>query len=249
MIMILNNIYEQLLFSTVRIECLDRGGKPLCVGTGFFLQKQIALNAYKVFLITNRHVLHQGVDSINVWFTKAKDGVPLVGQCEYISIYSISQMVMHPSVDLAILDCSALFSRFPEELYFKAFSYEMLSSFEEQEFSVADTVYFIGYPEGVYDTYNGLPLLRKGIISSHPGYDFDGEPQFVIDANVYHGSSGSPVFIDVSQSYGLPGNSPNIKLLGIVTAAYFKDQCTLDLGIVIKSTCIKALIDEVSGSK
>ena len=158
-------------------------------------------------------------------------------------------MVMHPSVDLAILDCSALFSRFPEELYFKAFSYEMLSSFEEQEFSVADTVYFIGYPEGVYDTYNGLPLLRKGIISSHPGYDFDGEPQFVIDANVYHGSSGSPVFIDVSQSYGLPGNSPNIKLLGIVTAAYFKDQCTLDLGIVIKSTCIKALIDEVSGSK
>lgn len=242
-----DNIFEQLLYSTIQIECIDSKGIHLCMGTGFFLHRQVGPGAYKIFLVTNRHVLDRDVDSISLVFTKTKDGEPLVGQCEHYMIERIGPMVMHQNVDLAVLDCSALFARFPEDLYFKAFSYEMLSTFEAQEFSLADSVYFIGYPEGIYDTYNGLPLLRKGIISSHPDYDFDGMPQFVIDANVYHGSSGSPVFINDSQNSYAPSTSPTIKLLGIVTAAYFKGENALSLGIVIKSTCIKKLIDEICG--
>ena len=235
-----DNLFEQLLFTTVRIECLDHRGIPSCVGTGFFLQKQIEAGAYKIYLVSNRHVLHDGVDSINIWFTKAKDGKPLVGQCEHILIERISQMVVpHPDVDLAILDCTALVTRFPESLYFKAVSREALVDFKEPELSVADNIYFVGYPEDIFDISTGLPLLRTGAISSLPQADFDGLPQIVIDAQVFPGSSGSPVFIRFSHS---------IKLLGIITASFNKHQSSLGLGIVIKATCIKKLIDDISGN-
>mgnify|MGYP003291781313 CR=1 FL=1 len=49
-----------------------------------------------------------------------------------------------------------------------------------------------------YDKKNNLPLVRTGTIASHPRKDFNGLPQFVIDAQVFPGSSGSPVFIDMT---------------------------------------------------
>lgn len=239
------NIYEQLLYSTVRIVCLDSKGVHLCIGTGFFLHRKVGPGAYKIFLVTNRHVLDRDVDSISLIFTRAKNGEPIVGQCEHILIERIGRMVMHPDVDLAILDCSALFARLPESLYFKAIPYEALADFEEPELSVAADVYFVGYPEGISDTQNNFPLIRKGIVSSHPKYDFDGQPQVVIDAGVFPGSSGSPAFVCLGNTDGTPA----IKLLGVVAASYLKDMRPLGLGIVIKSTCLKRMIDDITFCK
>lgn len=241
-----DDIFEQLLFTTVRIECLDQQGIPSCIGTGFFLEKQLGDGAYKIFLVSNRHVLHAGVDSIRLWFTKAKDGRPLVGQCEQFLIERVGQMVIHPNVDLAVLDCSALFARFPGSLYFKAIPYESLADFEEPELSVAAPVFFVGYPEAISDTQNNLPLIRKGIISSHPGFDFDGFPQVIIDAQVYPGSSGSPAFVSLGNACQTPGSVSTFKLLGVVTATYLKNLRPIGLGIVIKATCLKQLIDDIS---
>lgn len=241
-----DDIFEQLLFTTVRIECLDQQGIPSCIGTGFFLEKQLGDGAYKIFLVSNRHVLHAGVDTIKLWLTRAKDGRPLVGQCEHILIERVGRMVMHPEVDLAVLDCTALFARFPGSLYFKAIPYESLADFEEPELSVADPVYFVGYPEGISDTQNNLPLMRKGMISSYPKLDFDGQPQVVIDAQVYPGSSGSPVFVNLRTDGQMSDGRPMIKLLGVVTATFLKGQDTLGLGIVIKATCLRQMIDDIS---
>ena len=239
------NIYEQFLFSTARIECLDQQGTPLCIGTGFFLEKQLGDDAYKVYLVSNRHVLHAGVDSIKLWFTKAKDGKPLVGQCEEVLIERVGQMVMHPDVDLAVLDVSALIAHFPETHYFKAVPYESLAGFEEPELSVIAPVYFVGYPEGISDIQNNFPLVRKGIVSSHPRYDFNGMPYVIIDAQVFPGSSGSPVFVSLRTDSQISDGRPMIKLLGVVTATFLKGQDTLGLGIVIKATCLRQMIDDL----
>lgn len=242
----MNNIFEQLLFTTALVECLDQQGTPSCIGTGFFLERQLGDGAYKIFLVSNRHVLHAGVDTIKLWLTRAKDGRPLVGQCEHILIERVGRMVMHPEVDLAVLDCTALFARFPGSLYFKAIPYESLADFEEPELSVAAPVFFVGYPEAISDTQNNLPLIRKGIISSHPGFDFDGFPQVIIDAQVYPGSSGSPAFVSLGNACQTPGNVSTFKLLGVVTATYLKNLRPIGLGIVIKATCLKQLIDDIS---
>ena len=246
MIRTMNNIFEQLLFTTALVECLDQQGTPSCIGTGFFLERQLGDGAYKIFLVSNRHVLHAGVDTIKLWLTRAKDGRPLVGQCEHILIERVGRMVMRPEVDLAVLDCTALFARFPGSLYFKAIPYESLADFEEPELSVAAPVFFVGYPEAISDTQNNLPLIRKGIISSHPGFDFDGLPQVIIDAQVFPGSSGSPVFVSLRTDGQMSDGRPMIKLLGVVAASYIKERSTLGLGIVIKATCLRQMIDDIS---
>jgi len=56
----------------------------------------------------------------------------------------------------------------------------------------------IGYPNGLWDHVNNLPLIRRGITASHPGVDYQIEGQngpgvTVIDMACFPDSSGSPV--------------------------------------------------------
>ena len=74
----------------------------------------------------------------------------------------------------------------------------MLSDFTEPELNVAENVLFVGYPDNRYDAKNDLPLVRQGLIASHPKYDYNGDPVFIIDVQVFLGSSGSPVYIDMT---------------------------------------------------
>lgn len=67
-----------------------------------------------------------------------------------------------------------------------------------------EDVFFIGYPIGLYDTYYYLPILRKGITASPIKHDWLNQPRFLIDANVFPGSSGSPVFLYDKGMYTTP---------------------------------------------
>ena len=53
----------------------------------------------------------------------------------------------------------------------------------------------VGYPDGIWDSYNNMPIVRKGITATSLQLDFNNEPKFLIDAAIYGGSSGSPVYI------------------------------------------------------
>ena len=108
-----------------------------------------------------------------------------------------------------------------------------------------------------------LLLCGTGMISSHPQYDFNGQPEFVIDAQVFPGSSGSPVYIDLTFENFKNGQivvgQRKLKLLGIVamtmirnntlqaipTGTNYITQEVLGLGIVFKSTAIKELVDSM----
>lgn len=139
----------------------------------------------------------------------------------------------------------------------------MLATFKEPELSVAENVYFIGYPDNRFDEKNNLPLIRTGMIASHPKYDYNGKPIFIIDAQVFPGSSGSPVYIDLTYENMKNGQivigKRNLKLLGIVSATMIRNnqlksiqtgtkfltEEVLGLGIVYKATAIKDLIDSM----
>ena len=51
----------------------------------------------------------------------------------------------------------------------------------------------IGYPFEFYDRVNKFPIVKSGIIASRWGSNFDGKPYFLVDANLFPGSSGSIV--------------------------------------------------------
>ena len=58
-----------------------------------------------------------------------------------------------------------------------------------------EDVTIVGYPDGLSDTKNNLPLVRRGITASSLHYDFNGSSTFLIDAAIFPGSSGSPVYL------------------------------------------------------
>jgi S1-C subfamily serine protease len=127
----------------------------------------------------------------------------------------------------------------------------MLADFTEEKLNPGLDIWFVGYPDNRFDSTNNLPLLRRGYISSIPKVDYNSQKQFIIDAQVFQGSSGSPVFAPIGNKY---------KLIGVVSATMIKHgqlqtiptlqnglgvQQILGLGIVIKSTTIVELITEV----
>ena len=88
------------------------------------------------------------------------------------------------------------------------------------------------------------------------------QPEFVIDAQVFPGSSGSPVYInytfeDIKNGRIVLSNQHNIKVLGSVAQTMVRNnilqtvptgttnytQEVLGLGIVFKSTVVKETID------
>lgn len=107
----MSNIYEQLLYTTLRVECLDKNGNLFSIGTGFLLQRPVAENKIKMYLVSNKHVLC-GADSIAISFTKMKNGEAEIGNVVRVPITKIQgNIVSHkdPDVDIAILECTGLF--------------------------------------------------------------------------------------------------------------------------------------------
>jgi V8-like Glu-specific endopeptidase len=84
-----------------------------------------------------------------------------------------------------------------------------------------------GFPYGYYDETNLFPLCKSGIIASGWGLNFNGDPIFKIDIQLFSVSSGSPV-ISKPQQMVLKDSklyfkdSPQILLLGIYTGEYTK---------------------------
>lgn len=261
----MDNVYEQLLYTTLRIECKNNEGNVTSIGTGFLLARPMGENRYKLYLISNKHVL-MGTPNISISFIRQENGEPKHGYKQEFNIYGVDQIVKgHPNldVDIAAMDCTKIFVDMDDQIYYKYVDYSMLAEFNEPELSIAENVYFVGYPDGRYDMSNNLPLIRTGMISSHPQYDFNGQPEFVIDAQVFPGSSGSPVYIDLTYENIKNGQivvgPRKVKLLGIVamtmirnnklqavpTGTNYFTQEVLGLGIVFKSTAIKELVDSM----
>ena len=67
----------------------------------------------------------------------------------------------------------------------------IISSENLEQIDAIDDIVMVGYPNGIWDEYNNLPIIRKGITATHP----QNRKEFMIDAACFPGSSGSPVFL------------------------------------------------------
>lgn len=61
--------------------------------------------------------------------------------------------------------------------------------------SANENITFTGYPGGLYDEKNKISIIRQGITATPIWNNFKGEEVFLVDAGVFPGSGGSPVFI------------------------------------------------------
>ena len=264
-----NNIADQLFFVSVRLVCMSTGadGKPKeNIGTGFLVSYKWAENKEGLFLVTNKHVL-LGVDKVRFFFTKSDGKNPILGSTLSIDITDMrSGWFGHPDdkIDVAIIPVSqvinaALKKNLP--IFFRSFSKDFVPTSEQvKELYAIEDVMFVGYPIAIYDKVNFLPIVRRGITATPFSVDYEGLPQFLIDASVFPGSSGSPVFIMNQGAYSTKNGNypgPRFLFLGMISKGYgyvdskeFSDispvagnNQLVGLGSVIKSTTIFETIE------
>lgn len=196
----MNNI-EKLAYSTVRIQAFNENGQSH-FGTGFLFGFNLKgcsdRDLVKPVLVTNKHVL-LGFDKISLRFNISNVyGKPILGSFEEFVVSNVEEgSLFHPDpkVDLAVIPLLEFMSQH-ENLYCQFLRESNIpTEFELKKVFATDEIVMVGYPCGIADEENNLPVFRKGILSTFPSVDYNGEKKFLIDAACFPGSSGSPVLL------------------------------------------------------
>lgn len=241
----LEDIGTQLMYTTAPIYAV-RNDKSISAGTSFMFSVNQTENTSIPLLITNYHVVMGSIGGY-VEMHLAKNGIP---SKEVVRV-QFDKTVIEPNklgeLDLVALPLAGAINDMQGkgiQLYFKSIDCSLLpKSNDIDELSAIEEITFIGYPSAIYDTVNKIPVIRQGITATPIWNDFKGERAFLIDAGVFPGSSGSPVFIYNRGAFptrnGITVGS-RIKFVGILKETMRRKEKAgldyLDLGVVINST-------------
>jgi S1-C subfamily serine protease len=256
---------RQFLYTPVRLETKHADGSSVA-GTSFVFRDAASPPEHQLFLVSNKHVVADAVDGYLYFTEKGSDGQPVLGKPFFVrnSMFH-AQWHGHPdeSIDVAVMPLSwqlDLIARGGKSAFLRAITLDEVADPNVlQNLDVTAPVLFAGFPNGMFDEKHYLPIFRRGYVATAPDLDFNGAPVFLIDASVFSGSSGSPVF---TVGDGLIGGTPALKLLGVVSAVYTQStegsitwrkspttsvpvptvEQMIDLGVVFKARCIRETI-------
>jgi hypothetical protein len=192
------SISRQLQHSTVRLECMKSNGS-LSSGTGFHMRLELDEKNWVPAIVTNKHVVNEAVECA-VHFTLADEKGVSLGVHERYVIKPF-QWFNRPddNVDLALIPLQPLLIQLSaagkrpfyvdlsETIIPDAVALAKLSPLEE--------ILMVGYPNGIWDDVNNFPIFRRGITATACNLNYQGRSEFLVDAAVFPGSSGSPIFI------------------------------------------------------
>lgn len=221
---------EFLQLTTIRIETIVPCG--ISTGTGFFfsLKYDAEAKTHVPVIVTNKHVIANAITGKLRFSLKDSNGNPLWGQYYDLHLDNFeSRWIKHPddAVDLCVLPIANIHREIEKskmELNYTTLIANDIPTREElkTDFSRIEDITIVGYPDGIWDAVNNIPITRKGITATPLQVDFENTPRFLIDAAIYGGSSGSPVYIFNQGSYSKPGTGlyagNRLKLVGIVYA-------------------------------
>ena len=223
-------ISEFLLLTTIRIETITPKG--ICIGTGFFFNflfnKETGMSVPAI--ITNKHVIKDAIKGRLRFSLRNEDGEPQWGHYYDLTVEDFEKAwILHPedSVDLCIMPIAEIHKMVHSNginLHYTALCVDDIPNDQDlkDNYSRVEDITIVGYPDGIWDAANNMPIVRKGITATALQLDFNKDPKFLVDAAIYGGSSGSPVFVFNQGSYspangGLVAGS-RIKLVGIIHA-------------------------------
>jgi len=155
----------------------------------------IATDATHACLLTAKHVFYQPANGYmpdQLWIRVAKDrpfsqedfGIPLPLIVNGRALWRAAD----DDSDLAVAPLPNLISKYPD-----------LHAIGLQDFGTNDDIYqggsviILGYPALLGEAYLSTPIARSGIIAWTDPDNGPGKP-FLVDANVFEGNSGGPVF-------------------------------------------------------
>lgn len=271
--MLPQSLFEKLIFTTVRIETLLYNGSK-STGTGFIFSYVKDEKNY-LFLVTNKHVIKDAKTGF-LEFNNAKEDEVELGNKHTITIENFEyQWFDHPDkdIDIAILPFGPILHEFKKngiDLFYRHIPSFLIPSKDDwQELDAIEDIIFVGYPNGLYDKKHLLPIVRKGVTATPASINFEGNPVFIIDASIFPGSSGSPVFICNIGSFVKKGTyrlsaGTRLMFLGLISSVFIRQDINslevisiptkdipvvktsqmIDLGIVFKSTCLLEVVEK-----
>lgn len=223
------SILEQLCFSTTRIEAEDTNGNK-GTGTGFFFDLQIGEH-YVPIVITNKHVVTGMIKGV-FRLTKSNDGNTPIHTSHFTIAYDVEFEQMwtfhpDPNVDLCVLPLNPLVEaaeKMGHKLFYRPLHNDLIPNEERlKTLDVMENILMIGYPNGLWDSVNNMPIIRRGSTATDIKLNYNGKREFLIDAACFPGSSGSPVILfdkggytDKKGNLNLGGG--RLMLLGILYA-------------------------------
>ena len=168
----------------ISIEKYDKeNDKFYPIGTGFLI-------GYKGFIVfvTAKHIASVTDKDEDIHFAwNAKD--IKVRRIKFKDIKKHSEWVFHnnPEIDIAVRLFRLVFELDDAKILEK----NMFEDFENV--MEGDDIVFLGFPLGISEPDKVHPVVRSGIVAYRQE-----NKVFLIDANVFPGSSGSPVFLKMS---------------------------------------------------
>ena len=238
-------IDDRRFFTTVRLD------GDASRATGFLVERADAASGEpRVFIATARHAF-ENTDGLTIRLIAADDdGRPNLGRHHVVELGSISGMwVGHPDdgIDLAVLAFDDILDAVDAPTVLELLSTDRFHTGDSlAQLPAISEVTILGYPSGISDPAHTTPLARRGHTATPPALDYSGDAAFLIDASVFAGSSGSPVFSEP------PTSTPDF--LGVVvkakaTAATEEADAPgerlemLDLGVVYKPSALLEVLD------
>jgi hypothetical protein len=228
----MTHISEKLVHTTVRLLTYDSNNNS-SAGTGFFFKFEYGDDGFVPMLITNRHMLATGMRA-EVCITHDENGAPKYGSYERYTIIDLQKCVVyHPerSVDLAAIYMGGILndmaSKGRKPYYVLVQQEDLPSDAELASMTTFEEVVMVGYPNGIWDSKNNLPIARRGYTATPFSRDYEGRKEFLIDAACFPGSSGSPVFLYNSGPFATSSGisiGHRCKLLGIIYAGPVQTQ-------------------------
>lgn len=181
--------------STVRIEC-DVVGGGTSVGTGFWFAFAESEESGLPLLVTNKHVIENAA-TIRVRLNVSSQARPELKFYD-LTINQPSFFIQHPdpNIDICALPViDFLYDLDSQGIKVDNFFFNDRHFLNQQFVTPVEEVFMAGYPNGLWDSTNNRPIIRKGITASSLLENWQGRPEFMIDMACFGGSSGSPVFI------------------------------------------------------
>ncbi len=268
---------ESFLNSTVLIFYKVDSQKE-SYGSGFLVFREIKETRGHVYLVTNRHVIPPEGDKKSISLrvsTRKVDTtkidtieVPIVGDNgKYLSNTRLHQ---NSDYDIAVVNITEeVVKNGINAVWIPISLFVTKENLRAEGITIGDEVYLLGYPNAIYDPRNVSPVLRSGIIASEPtqGYAFNDRLRksydlpaqidgFLIDANVFPGSSGSLVILKQQPTTLGPRGETVVSgakkipyVLGIVSGSIpindiaIKSRQRMGLGIVYSADAVKETIE------
>jgi S1-C subfamily serine protease len=227
------SIENSLVRSTVRVMAGKDGQEPFSVGTGFYYKVQHPdTNMAKILILTNKHVV-KGADYIRFVHSYADSLEDLdehhqpVGRVDKTEQLPIAPFVFNhpnPDIDLCAIDITLIVAPLlnsGKKLRTMILdSSWMVEDGDKNNVRDIEQVLVVGYPRGIWDQHNNMPISRVGNTATHPFAKYQNKQDFLIDVAAFQGSSGSPVFSYEApmfrQASGAYTPGTKVNLIGVV---------------------------------